>query len=348
MAATAPPAAPKVPDKGFRLPPEEKFWKRYSPHHEFPLSAVSSGVLHGIAFVCLLIIGVLLAKYLRFDNPPNIGAVGLIDPGGGGGRPDGVGPGHGDGDPVPQGETAEQPDPKKAPPTINLPELEPGPIDPIKLPNFSDNGARVIDPGNKALQALQSLNEDARTKVFSGLAAGKGKGGSGQGGGEGTGTGMGEGAGVGNGKGKLSLRQKRVLRWTMIFTTSHGEDYARQLNGLGAMIAVPEADGQYKLFRDLSQRPVRGDLEDLAKIQSIYWVDDKRESVGGLARALGFPTPSHVVAFFPEKLENHLLELEKNYRGLKEEDIAETKFEVVRMGGNSYEPRVVSQTAARK
>src|SRR5262249_40675398 len=158
-----------------------------------------------------------------------------------------------------------------------------------------------------------------------GLAAGKGKGGSGQGGGQGAGTGMGEGDGVGNGKGKLTLRQKRVLRWTMIFTTAHGEDYARQLQGLGAMIAVPEAGGDYRLFRDLSQRPhVRGDIEDLGKLNSIYWIDDKRESVGGLTRALGInPTPAHVVAFFPVELENKLLELEKNYRGLKEDEIAE-------------------------
>ena len=34
----------KVPAKGKAalIPPEEKFWQRYSPHHEFPLSTVTS------------------------------------------------------------------------------------------------------------------------------------------------------------------------------------------------------------------------------------------------------------------------------------------------------------------
>ena len=64
----------------------------------------------------------------------------------------------------------------------------------------------------------------------------------------------------------------------MIFTTSHGEDYARQLGGLGAMIAVPEADGQYRVFRNLTP-PVRGEIEDLKQINRIFWVDDAPQSV---------------------------------------------------------------------
>ena len=32
-----------------RLPPEERFWKRYSPHHEFTLSSASSAVVHLLA-----------------------------------------------------------------------------------------------------------------------------------------------------------------------------------------------------------------------------------------------------------------------------------------------------------
>jgi hypothetical protein len=59
--------------------------------------------------------------------------------------------------------------------------------------------------------------------------------------------------------------------------------------------------------------------------------------------ALGIkPVPDHVVAFFPEKLEHRLLEIELAYKGLKEDDIFETKFNVRKVGGG-YEPVVVEQ-----
>jgi len=32
-----------------RLPPEERFWQHYSPHHEAPLAGVGSFTLHGLA-----------------------------------------------------------------------------------------------------------------------------------------------------------------------------------------------------------------------------------------------------------------------------------------------------------
>ena len=61
-------------------------------------------------------------------------------------------------------------------------------------------------------------------------------------------------------------------------------------------------------------------------------------------QALGLKMrPSHFVAFMPEKLEQKLFKLELEYEGLKEDQIDETKFEVVKTA-NCYEPRVIDQT----
>jgi thiol-disulfide isomerase/thioredoxin len=63
-------------------------------------------------------------------------------------------------------------------------------------------------------------------------------------------------------------RWKRTVRWQLDFSTDNGEDYARQLAALGATVATPEGEGEtrYRLFRDLSQRPARGEVEDIVNL----------------------------------------------------------------------------------
>ena len=36
----------KEKEPALLVPPEERFWKRYSPNHEFPLSSASSALMH--------------------------------------------------------------------------------------------------------------------------------------------------------------------------------------------------------------------------------------------------------------------------------------------------------------
>jgi hypothetical protein len=353
-AATAEAPAPAKTATGKaapKLPPEEKFWKKYSPHHEFPLSSITSAALH-LLVIGLLLLGTWLAVALglaSMKQSPDVTAIALA-PGGGGGNPKGVGNGPGQGDPPPPSENVEKTDSREPTPALTLPDLPEGPVDPVRLAEFKDptTNSRVIVDTNQAVKQMAALDEEARTKVFNALA-GKGKAGPGSGGGEGPGKGPNKGPGQGEGKGNISVRQKRVLRWTMIFNTLNGDDYARQLESLGAMIAIPEPNGkQYRLIKDLSKRPAEGKIEDLSTINSIYWVDDKPESVAGLARALMLPyRPGHIVAFFPPKLENKLVELERDFKGLKEEQIFETRFDVVK-DGDGYVPKVVSQTPLGK
>ncbi len=153
------------------------------------------------------------------------------------------------------------------------------------------------------------------------------------------------------GKGKLAEQRDRMLRWSLIFDTHSGRDYVAQLNGLGAILAVPvgtdEKKPDFKIIRDLSARPAKLLDEDIGKIQRIYWVDDKAQSVGDVMTVLGVKEkPSYFVAFMPEELEEKLFKLEKAYlekhhKGRTEGDILETRFRIKR-SDKKYEFEVVS------
>src|SRR5262245_34114773 len=71
------------------VPPDEKFWKRYSPYHEAPLSGVSSTMLHILVIGLLLLI--LKLKLDKDEMPPvNVDGVRIVPRvGGGGGTPGG-------------------------------------------------------------------------------------------------------------------------------------------------------------------------------------------------------------------------------------------------------------------
>src|SRR5713101_2229388 len=73
--------------KPSRLPPEEKFWKRYSPHHELPLSTASSILIHAIAITVLIVGSIILAKFGFGENKVPLGVIQIA---GGGGQRDGA------------------------------------------------------------------------------------------------------------------------------------------------------------------------------------------------------------------------------------------------------------------
>jgi hypothetical protein len=335
------------------VPPEEQFWVRYSPHAELPLSGVGSFAVHLLVFGLLLLIAFPLAAYFsRSARSVPVEAV-RLDLGGGGGKPGGVGDGPGVASaPI---EAGTQTDEKK----------EAGPVEPIEKPDLTlprgpiqapriddDPAARVVARGTSdPLAAFKALREtNSKMRLGEARQPGAGQGGSGSGGGQGTGQGTGTGAGTGAGKGKLTQREKRMLRWSMLFNTSNARDYLDQLQGLGAILAIPVKESptgrEYRLVYDLSRRPAELKNDDISKIQRIYWIDDKPQSVLDVMSVLGVQLPqppSHFVAFMPEALEEKLFDLEKKYKGLPEDQILETKFRIKRTAGG-FEPEVISQT----
>jgi hypothetical protein len=338
-------------------PPEERFWKHYSPHGEAPLSAVGSFTLHlligGVLVLALAAAASALAKTSRSLPVEPV----RLDLGGGGGHRQGVGDGPGKGgvEDVPEkgGEDdVSIPGLNEKVPKVKLDKTE------IKKVNdvFTPEDARYIAERNsETAKALARLEEGFRKSIAPGPRPGKGEGGTGQGGGKGEGKGKSVGPGEGDGKATLTQREKRMLRWHMRFTANSGAEYVAQLRSLGAILAFPMNDGpnpEYQLVRDLHP-PAKLLREDLSDIQRIYWIDDKPQSVRDVVQALGLRIkPDRFVAFMPEELENDLYRMEKNYvekvkrQKFNEELIEETHFYVVFKNGK-YRPELQSVTLRR-
>jgi hypothetical protein len=199
--------------------------------------------------------------------------------------------------------------------------------------------AKITERGTQALKKLSKMDKKLRDALMG--PAGAGKGGPGSNGGDGPGDGPG--VGPGSGDGKLNARTKRKLRWTITFNTSSGEDYLRQLNVLEAILAFRAPDGDLKVVKELLRRPLKFESDDLKSLNRIFWIDDKRSSVEQLARALGLDAvPDQIIALFPHEFEKELLRKELAFRNKREEQILETRFQIL-LRGSKYEVIVTDQ-----
>jgi hypothetical protein len=345
------------------VPPDESLWKRYSPHHEAPLSGISSVALHVLAFGGIAMIALIDAKCndpdaldleKRSASADNAKVVHLpvtpvkVTDGGGGGNRDGTGKDHGgtkDGPDVPpergtlEGKKdARGPD---TPPIPNHPTLTPAQQQGLKETYNNDpNVVRLIQRGTDAFKAMSQLNEDVRKALRRAVNPGAGGGGVGRDGGRDAGKDKGTGPGDGPGTGALTQREKRMLRWSVKFKTYDARDYIRQLQGFGAILAFPagrEQEGRYLVLRDLSQ-PRSAREEDVTSLDRIFWVDNVRRSVDSLCDALSLPRTREFVAFFPKSVEDRFLQVElaylKQVHRLENEDLIEqTEFEIIEVGG---------------
>ena len=83
-------------DNSLRVPPEEQFWKRYSPHGEAPLSMAGSFGLHLAIGGGLLLLGMfILTNFGNSRTSLPVEPVRLKFEGGGGGKQSGDGDGKG-------------------------------------------------------------------------------------------------------------------------------------------------------------------------------------------------------------------------------------------------------------
>jgi hypothetical protein len=307
--------------QAFRLPPEDQFWKRYSPHHELPLSTASSLMLHGVVLALLILGGIVLARFGFRDNNVEVSAVQVVGTGTGTDANAGARTGEEHEAVQPQDNRPEKDIQVGPSPNLKAPTVKPESI----LPSAA-TGDRPFQAEDNAKQ-LASLSESLRRKL------------------EGAVTGSQDGKGQ---RGKKVLdRKERQQRWVMTFNTKDGDDYARQLNSLKAILAIPDPkskEGQFLAVEDLAQRPAKVKAKDLTKLDRIYWIDDKPESVKSLATALRLdPVPKYIVAFFPKELEKDLLAKELNYQKTPEDQIKETHFHVQRTPAGDYEAVVSKQ-----
>ncbi|MFO0844489.1 MAG: hypothetical protein U0797_19180 [Gemmataceae bacterium] len=336
-----------------QAPPEERFWKHYSPHGEAPLSVAGSFAAHAIGIGGLILVAVYLAAlFVKPTRSVPVEPVRVFErPGGGGSRTGGGGAGGAaaaakmEDTGTSQEELPRELQEEPRRPALN--EAEKSQI----AEKFDTESTRFIEQSNsEASKAFARLSDGVRKKL--GAGQDKGKGGTGTGGGQGTGQGKGVGDGKGDARMALTKREKRMLRWHMRFTANSGEEYLQQLKGLGAILAFPlgdENDPTFHVVRDL--RPgAKATPEDVAKLNRIYWIDDKPRSVQDILRALRLQLPgmpSRFVAFMPEALEKRLFDMERRYvervlrRRFDEDAIMETTFRCV-LTGNGFQPELIN------
>jgi hypothetical protein len=322
-----------------KAPPDERFWKRYSPHYELPISSATSAGLHALVLALLVVGAAVLANRGEAGRPTPRVEVLVVGPGkgdsgsGGAGqgvlapRREAVGPG-----PEQPKLDGELPRDELKPPQAKLPPLMP------EKDERPDRRVVATEP-QELSNRLSELGRATREKLDRLTRKPGGPGGEGPG----------DGPGKPGRRDGLDPQQQRQLRWTMIFNTRDGGDYLRQLDALGAFLAIPGPDGRYRVIRNLKQRPAVPKEEDLAGIKRINWIDDRAPSVQALVYALGLSwKPDHVVAFFPDWLEKELLakelaHLHRTEPKRTEDDILETSFAIRPAGPRGYEPVVVSQ-----
>jgi hypothetical protein len=320
MAATknAPRSEPGTP----LVPPDESMWRKYSRHHEFPISTIMSVVLHLFTIVTIALFGAILFNW-GGSPPPEVDNVEFA---GGGGS----GQGGGEETPTLAGKeaVAEQVDPTEG---INFDAVD---LTKIDTP-------RNIEEARKAQELVQGI----RTKA----AGPEGRGGPGSGGGKGSGIGTGEGSGMGPGKG--SARQRRAERWAISFSYQSADEYIQYYASLGAILLVRESDTSFRVFRDLSKKPYEGKVEALSELnrtnKRVYYVTQNQQDLR--AAQIGLPLeklPQLVAIFIPPELETEMGKKELEYKGLSLKEIEQrnmqTTFQISR-AGDKYDIRVVSQ-----
>jgi hypothetical protein len=347
------------------VPPEERFWQRYSPHHEFPLSGALSITLHAVALGVLAYLAFRFTSEREEDKPVRIevaeidGAEGNLDGLGLGtslfkpekNRPAEVGANSGG-----SVNTAGKPD---APPDksfdfktpkgtkLELPKEGDDPDPGKEGKDFTDldktvqgiehSIAMAANPQEKPGGSTRSGKDEVNEKGSPGGPLGKG--------GKGI-KGNNPGAGSSPSGKVLSTLQKRQMRWK-ILASEDGKTHLAKLRALKVTLVVPtRAEGIFKVM-DLARPSPTFETTRLLANQGgkVWWTNAIPQHVAGLATVLGIERPRAFVIFLPKALEERMLELERDYSsGRSEDEIELTTWDVpFRDGHYAREPIIVDQ-----
>jgi hypothetical protein len=305
-------------------PPEEDFDEKYNKRLEFPISIVSSILLHvmGGAFLVFVLLGFLSFSDDKGGVPVKLVALDGFDDSGEGSAGSG-----GVEDPFIKADG----DPDKA----ILDSL----VDPSKLPDVKEvkNTIKYLDPtGNLQpsdanAAAYSSLNESVRKKLL----------GQRQGAGNEKGSGFDGSKGTGPGGTGADSTLGRNMRWVLRFKVESGRNYLEQLRVMNAELLIPYPNSERCVLIENLENPSNqrnATDEDMRRLSTkVKFSDGRREAVRAIAQTLGLDfTPASFWAFFPRKIEDELAKKETGYRNRRAEDIEETIFSV-RVRAGEYE-----------
>jgi hypothetical protein len=346
------------------LPPDETFWKRYSPRHECPIAASASTLLHLVALGGVVLAGLAMSWrwYGERSQPVKMSVV-FVD----GGPGDGRSVGGGGGSPTPAGTEniaqpqtpqASVPEPKTSAPLIlpksptDVDNTELGVTQPMPTTNDKDFRAKL----EAKMKADLARANSAIAAKGNGTPE-PGRGGTGTGGGLGTGKGTGTGSKEGPGTGtggtgmpattKAAQAQILANRWRFESGGSPRDRIAK-LAAFGMTLGFTDFTGNLYILEDLKNRPSRSRLEsfDRYKETVIWGLRKNNPDVPGLCRELMLPaTASDIVLLLPADREQQMADEEMRYSKEKGYDFSKVEatlfdFELVR---GSYEPVVKGQ-----
>ncbi len=354
------------------VPPDERFWKRYSAHMELPLASATSIFVHGLILGFLALGGLAFLFRGAFDpTPPAKMDALLVDAAGIGGEPGGA----------PSGEPG-----FPGAPAPDLPQGPPGPSDPadglpegasepsFQLPTIPSSSIDVPPPESapdtpsdvdtilKKIKDAADKQGAAKPKATrppgsqkgaSGSNNPKGIGGQGGPGGIGKGKRPGPGTGEGGVGRKATAQEIKAWRWRFDLVGSP-KQHADKLERTGVLVAVPEPNrppdprtGPHLFITDLKRRPVKLEKGDFNKYaDAVKWYNNRPESVRGLAQELKLPfVPAYVVLLLPKDREEKMAAEEKRFAEQHHHNldrVRETWFDF-RLQNGVYEPVVTRQ-----
>jgi hypothetical protein len=346
MPATAPSPQQKTPKSA-----QPTFWKRYSPRGECPISFTGSVLLH---LLVLLIIAWRVTWWLVLGSlnstPLPIDVVEIEGAGGGLGEI-GSGP-DASGKNMPKRTEAAQVAPiKKALPIdieiagINLKEL---PKDEIPFLNLDDlpeakDGDPFVDLDRQRILGQAIVDSEARK-----LNAKPGGTGTGSGGKKGPGLGNRTGPGQGQSPvGKvLSDQRRRELRWK-ILASEDGDIHLKKLQALKVVLIIPLRTKPGMALRyDFSKANAQPQLVPAADDSNkVRWKNPSASEMMALAKVLHLQeVPQYSVIYLPPELEADMARRELEYKGLRENEIQMTVWDLRwRDGSFDNEPYIVEQ-----
>lgn len=299
------------------------WWKRYSPHGEFPWSTAISFSLHALLLAALFVSA---RQFIQRDPEPPTCATVLVGPdpsaAEGEGGTDQAGA---DTDPVEDTVAAkdEPAMPDEAPQPEKLEELKKPTVEPTKAAVVDSSKVPDSTPSDAAQRVAALKNKLANRKgVGGGSSAPRG----------------------GSGGGGPTGRAARPSRWVLACRSSGIQDYLQQHDGIGAVFAFPSSGDRWTYYHNAGD-PGRRTKEERNPDDDnrICWTTEKRSTVEEICRFLGIGRADLMVMFLPIELEERMAKMEREYANREEDEILSTQFELYRAGGR-YDVRVMRQT----
>ena len=291
---------------------DSSWWRRYSRHGEFFWSAGMAVLFHGFLVVLVLVLSI---QVIQHDpTPPAADVLVYAEDEAARGTGDEETPGD-----QPMAKANDEPQPKPDEREMTKIEKVDAPT-PVKIDVATVDTGTEIKEAVDAAQAAQNAVKNARDQLSKNLQKNRG----------------------GGGSKDASSPGARAARWILRHHFRDSADYMRQVEGLGATVAFPTSHEKWRYFDRPSSERGTGKVRDLSSESRLYWMCEERETAVLVANFFGITPTPYFVLFLPKALEDRMMQMEKDYKGLEEDEIRSTTFECFDDGGK-YDVKVVRQ-----